>query len=794
MNIPAALSDIPQWVVWKYEDRGGPKRTKVPYSIHTGLPCDVTNPSSWATFSAVTSGFKDGYDGRGLALTKKLKLVAIDLDNPYVTVVNGALVTLDETDPRAISVRKTFEIICTTLNSYTEWSPSNLGLRIFVWAYIPDGWRNRIGKVEIYDCDRYMTVTGLHLAGMPLTIEHRQEELELVMRSLGLDQANEGSSYESQPETRSDAEVYSAICNSKIGDAFQKLYGGDASGYPSGSEADQALANYIAFQTDNKDQAERIFRASGHYAGREKLHHRPDLIVRAVNKSFDLKPAPLNPDFLAANAAKLDPISEAPKVTPDPEGLAQIPDGMLGFLMYYILSAAPRPIPEFALAGAIGLMGGIAGRSYNVNGLGLNQYVAVLGPSTVGKEAIGSGISKVLAEAQALVPSARNFYGPGVISSAPALLKQFSRDTPGGSPSFVSILGELGEWLLEHTSPKANDTKRGLIRALLQLYGLSSAGHESGAIAYSDREKNVASVKSPSLSIIGETVAASFFEACTARNIASGFIPRFLIVHYEGLRPPLNTGHHHFKGPPQWVQQLADFCAYCHQLNEANTPVNVTFDVQGKAAFRDYLEYTDAKVNEHLHNPAGAIWGRAYVKALKLAALYAVGENTYQPIITGKHAAWGIALANRDVRLLVDKLNTGEVQDAQTTTGEDPRHRVIAHTFLSYVSKAHASLKGRLAEETSPDMHDVMKLVRYSRFRNLCLQRAPFKRWPSATRNRDFDNTIKEMKGVFKVGEAHTFTGGDASKLWAWNVKEPATELIGCVDPDAANALAKDEA
>lgn len=42
------------------------------------------------------------------------------------------------------------------------------------------------------------------------------------------------------------------------------------------------------------------------------------------------------------------------------------------------------------------------------------------------------------------------------------------------------------------------------------------------------------------------------------------------------------------------------------------------------------------------------------------------------------------------------------------------------------------------------------------------------------------------------MGEAHTFTGGDALKLHAWNVREPSTELIYCVDPDAANALAKD--
>jgi hypothetical protein len=110
------------------------------------------------------------------------------------------------------------------------------------------------------------------------------------------------------------------------------------------------------------------------------------------------------------------------------------------------------------------------------------------------------------------------------------------------------------------------------------------------------------------------------------------------------------------------------------------------------------------------------------------------------------------------------------------------------------VSRPHSSLKGRLAEETSPDMHDTMKLVRYTRFRNLCFQRPLFRRWPSTTRNRNFDNTLKEMKGIFKVSEAHTFTGGDASKLWQWNVKEPTTELICCMDPEAANALAKDEA
>jgi primase-polymerase (primpol)-like protein len=47
--VPASLTDRPQWVAWRWEDRDG-GRTKVPYSEWTGKRASTTDPSSWSTF------------------------------------------------------------------------------------------------------------------------------------------------------------------------------------------------------------------------------------------------------------------------------------------------------------------------------------------------------------------------------------------------------------------------------------------------------------------------------------------------------------------------------------------------------------------------------------------------------------------------------------------------------------------------------------------------------------------------------------------------------------------------
>ncbi len=47
-NIPLELKELPQWVLWRYGERGG-KRTKVPHQVN-GKRAKVNDPKSRTTF------------------------------------------------------------------------------------------------------------------------------------------------------------------------------------------------------------------------------------------------------------------------------------------------------------------------------------------------------------------------------------------------------------------------------------------------------------------------------------------------------------------------------------------------------------------------------------------------------------------------------------------------------------------------------------------------------------------------------------------------------------------------
>jgi putative DNA primase/helicase len=64
------------------------------------------------------------------------------------------------------------------LNSYTEFSPSGEGVRIFVRGSLPSGIAGKKrGNIEAYSSGRYLTVTGHRLNDAPPTIESRQAEI-----------------------------------------------------------------------------------------------------------------------------------------------------------------------------------------------------------------------------------------------------------------------------------------------------------------------------------------------------------------------------------------------------------------------------------------------------------------------------------------------------------------------------------------------------------------------------------------------------------------------------------------
>jgi hypothetical protein len=124
----------------------------------------------------------------------------------------------------------------------------------------------------------------------------------------------------------------------------------------------------------------------------------------------------------------------------EPDKRVVVPPGLLGEIAQFIYAAAPRPVPEIALAAAIGLMAGICGRAYNVSNTGLNQYILLLAKTGMGKEGMAAGIDKLIHAVKQQVPPIDEFIGPSHIASGQALVKYVHKK----SQCFVSILGEFG--------------------------------------------------------------------------------------------------------------------------------------------------------------------------------------------------------------------------------------------------------------------------------------------------------------------------------------------------------------
>ena len=149
-TIPRELKNTPQWVTWRGENIGG-KWTKPPYQS-SGAKARTNDPSTWVSFDKAVATFElDGWlDGVGIVLTQADPYVGVDLDHCR--------------EKGTGNIESWAREIIEKLDSYTEISPSGTGVRIIVRAKLPHGGRKK-GHFEIYDRDRYLTITGHQIEG-----------------------------------------------------------------------------------------------------------------------------------------------------------------------------------------------------------------------------------------------------------------------------------------------------------------------------------------------------------------------------------------------------------------------------------------------------------------------------------------------------------------------------------------------------------------------------------------------------------------------------------------------------
>lgn len=654
MPIALEMTHYSSWIVWKYEQRNG-KPTKVPYSPRTLHMASVTEPSHWATYHEAVTLFQSGhggFNGIGFVFSEHDPFCGVDLDNP-----DGDVGHIE----RANRVLSAFD-------TYTEVSPSGEGLHLILRGSVPSG--RRRGKIEVYSTERYFTVTGNAYRDVPIT--NNDYFLARLWEELGgtnvvsADLAPVGS-----PQRWTDEEIYVRARDSN--EKFLALFEGRFSEwYNSQSEADFALVNIISFFSRNKEQIARLFMYSA--LGKRPKAHRKDYLSKMIDRSFDNQIPDISLDELMGNLmVQIEQAKEKRLKDPEPmlgEGWT-LPPGLIGEIAKFIYDAAPRPVQEIALAGAIGLMAGICGRAYNVSATGLNQYVLVLATTGRGKEAAKAGMSKLMKKVSAAIPGAADFIGPADIASGQALVKYLS-----SNPCFVSILGEFGLTLQQMCAPNASSSEVSKRKVILDLFGKSGKNDSLQQTIYSDKSNNTQIINSPAFSILGESTPDSFYPHMNEDIVAQGLFPRFTCIEYTGKRGSLNKAHAYAVPTDELVTSMVTLCSNVLTLMHNKATVDVKEDEAGAAFIEAFNLKCDERINGAESEVARQLWTRGHMKLLKLAALIAVGCNYFEPVITEEIAKWACNMVEKDIANIINKFESGMV-------GRDSKEKTQLDTLVA---------------------------------------------------------------------------------------------------------------
>jgi len=261
-NTPDCLKQRPQWVCWKYVERDG-KPTKCPVNARSGELADSTAPDTWASFEQAIAAAQsnDHLAGVGYVFAADDPYCGIDLDKCI--------------DPTTGEIKPWGQRIISDVASYTEVSPSGTGVKIFIMAEKPgERCRRRYedGEVEMYDRDRFFTVTGARCETVPATIESRQDQLNaLYVEVFGPPEKAEETAKPTVPSPSDnghldDGEIIRLASNRRNGrgEKFAQLWAGDWNAhFNSWSEADSSVVFTLAFYTKDAGQIDRMFRGSG---------------------------------------------------------------------------------------------------------------------------------------------------------------------------------------------------------------------------------------------------------------------------------------------------------------------------------------------------------------------------------------------------------------------------------------------------------------------------------------------------------------------------------------------------
>ena len=176
-------------------------------------------------------------------------------------------------------------------------------------------------------------------------------------------------------------------------------------------------------------------------------------------------------------------------------------------------------------------------------------------------------------------------------------------------------------------------------RVYLDVYSKSGRTNILQPWVYADPDKNTKAVVSPSLTLVGESTPEALYDGISRQDVAHGLIPRFIVVEYQGHRPPGNPNAG--AGPPSsMAQRFADLAECALRMSANNSFLDVALSPDAKIVLDELDVDCDDRINAGGDDVVRQLWNRAHLNALKVAANLAVVNNPERPVVSREDAEW----------------------------------------------------------------------------------------------------------------------------------------------------------
>lgn len=734
-NIPQELRELNQWAFSDISLK--PPFNKIPRNCKTGKAAKSNDRTTWSSFADFEAlGANPNYR-IGFMLSKQDSYCVIDLD-----------VKADTTEQQI----KYFEAVVARFNSYTERSTSGRGFHIWLKdAHNEPGVRS--GKEELYTQERYIICTGDVYLDRPIrSVNDCIDDFNSYKAKLSLGRKSASKSNESYNlsferiskaiETNKEvsswkrADIQLSADDIKLieyiktmpdGYLFNDLMNGYSTNYyQSASEADYALCKILCKYTQDDIQVLKIFKSSK-LGAREKVSRRLDYPKRTIanaRSQVESEKAGASPEINKLTAIKVKEkfmqesekqIHEKSKFEKDffnldykLEKLPYPPAGTkLEKLCRWIYDASFCAVDEISISTGIAAFAGLFGHQYNVSGTGLNLYLMLIAKSGVGKNAINDCLDRLQKRVEEYSGSGGagggfcveksqsdcsmqiyTFVTQQYYASSPALMSLFAEDN---RRSVVSVWSEFGQKLKQFSVARADSRMAEMKQLLTSIYDKSGKDAYIGGIKYSNKTNDKVVKDSFAFSIIGETTPGAYEDGINASMAEDGFLSRFITIEYNGDTE--NNVYHTEDKPDVPLEILELFHAVFYSTADHGIKVEMTEDA--KWIYTEFLNHKDRMLSGVDNEAIRQLWSRAPLKALKLAALLACGENLDEPIIDGVSLQWALEVLRYSIQKLFKRINeTGLATAEKASVQLQEMKRVIGE----FVKKG---LKGELPEKFS---------------------------------------------------------------------------------------------